>query len=482
MKYILFFVLFLLPIFAQAEVIISEISWMGNSSSANAEWIELQNTGGSSVNLSGWTLKAEDGTPSINLSGSISAGAYALLERSSDATVPGVSALVIYTGALGNDGEHLVLRDGNGNIIQNLNFSSGWPAGNNTTKETMQWNGSIWITAEPTPGAVNATFDSGSTGNQGTGIGTQQDADNEDSNSGSSSASSVITGKKEEKIRYDRELIEIKAVNTNIPVGTPVKISLFTRDLDGSNIVRGNFFWNMGDGTEFILNKNEKFEHVYEHEGSYVITVRYHSSYFEGIEPNATSRLTINVTSSGVVVSAIHFDGGIELRNTTGLEIDLTNWSLNDTSGKKFTIPYGTYILPGKTIVFNPKQTGINSQSAILLNPIGKFVSSKEKFPSSNPAQNVQASRSTSVSTTRSSNSSAPKLNRNETDNKTVNLNERLTANTSSAPKQKQSSVWIIVFVIMLTGVCVLVFFLYKKEESREDDETKEEDEFELID
>ena len=44
-------------VFAKADIIISEIAWMGTTVSANYEWIELQNTGSSSVNLSGWTLE-----------------------------------------------------------------------------------------------------------------------------------------------------------------------------------------------------------------------------------------------------------------------------------------------------------------------------------------------------------------------------------------------------------------------------------------
>ena len=61
------------PAFAAAprDVVVNEIAWMGTTVNAANEWIELRNTTGQSVALAGWTLKAADGTPSINLAGSI---------------------------------------------------------------------------------------------------------------------------------------------------------------------------------------------------------------------------------------------------------------------------------------------------------------------------------------------------------------------------------------------------------------------------
>jgi hypothetical protein len=37
-------------------VVISEIAWMGTSTSANDEWIELYNNSASPVSLSGWLI------------------------------------------------------------------------------------------------------------------------------------------------------------------------------------------------------------------------------------------------------------------------------------------------------------------------------------------------------------------------------------------------------------------------------------------
>jgi hypothetical protein len=140
-------------------VIINEVAWMGSSASANAEWLELKNPGSAPIDLSGWVLSAADGQPKIYLSGTIPDGGYFLLERTSDETVPGLPADQIYTGALGNVGEILELKDDLENLIDRLDASAGWPAGDNELKQTMErktdgsWQNSL--AAGGTPKAVN---------------------------------------------------------------------------------------------------------------------------------------------------------------------------------------------------------------------------------------------------------------------------------------------------------------------------------------
>ena len=121
--------------FAQQTVAISEVAWMGTTYSTSDEWIELVNSGAQDVSLAGWTLAATDGTPSVGLVGTIPAGAYFLLERTDDSTVPGVPADEIYTGALSNTGEVLELRDGMGTLVDSVD---AWYAGDNASKATME--------------------------------------------------------------------------------------------------------------------------------------------------------------------------------------------------------------------------------------------------------------------------------------------------------------------------------------------------------
>ena len=130
-----------IPVVADASVFISEVAWMGSAEDANAEWIEIYNNG-AAVDLEGWTLNAVDGQPGIVLTGTLPADSYALLERSDDSTVPSVDAYLVYTGALGNTGEILELRDADGMLIDRVDGSNDWAiGGDNGTKETLQRSG-----------------------------------------------------------------------------------------------------------------------------------------------------------------------------------------------------------------------------------------------------------------------------------------------------------------------------------------------------
>jgi phosphatidylserine/phosphatidylglycerophosphate/cardiolipin synthase-like enzyme len=119
------------------DVVVSEIAWMGTTVSPNDEWIELYNNTSGSISLAGWTLRTADGTPSITLQGTIPAHGYYLLERTDDTTVPGVTADRTYTGALGDAGEDLLLRDAASILIDQVNSSGGWFAGHGAGRVPM---------------------------------------------------------------------------------------------------------------------------------------------------------------------------------------------------------------------------------------------------------------------------------------------------------------------------------------------------------
>ena len=111
------------------DVVINEVAWGGTAASAADEWIELYNNTDAAINLTGWTLTAADGTPSITLNGTIPAHGYFLLERIDDNTVSDIPADQIYTGDLGNGGEALQLKEGV-TVIDSANGNGGaWPAG-----------------------------------------------------------------------------------------------------------------------------------------------------------------------------------------------------------------------------------------------------------------------------------------------------------------------------------------------------------------
>ncbi len=118
---------------------ISEVAWSGTQASSADEWLELYNPNPFPVDLAGWRLVADDGSPNIALSGVIAPHGFFLLERTDDTTVVDIPADLIYTGALGNGGETLRLLAPNGQTIDTANASGGpWPAGSTSPRASME--------------------------------------------------------------------------------------------------------------------------------------------------------------------------------------------------------------------------------------------------------------------------------------------------------------------------------------------------------
>lgn len=166
-KILLFFIIFIsLSTFTKVKatnqpiILINEIAWMGSTNSATDEWIELFNPSASPVSLRGWTLKSADGKLKIILKGTIDANNFYLLERTDDTSVPNTKAEIIYKGALTNNGMALVLYDASGVMIDQINNSGKWLAGNSATKQTMERSNKLsWQTsveANGTPKTQNS--------------------------------------------------------------------------------------------------------------------------------------------------------------------------------------------------------------------------------------------------------------------------------------------------------------------------------------
>jgi hypothetical protein len=144
------------------EVIFNEIAWMGTPSSSAAEWMEIKNSSADEVNLSGWELSNASGKIKITFSmgNTLAPGGLLLLTRGSSTPAAAIAAK-IYSGDLVNTGDTLALMDPQCDVSDYLDASGGWPAGNNTTKQTLERdaNGIGWHTsAKPggTPGAENS--------------------------------------------------------------------------------------------------------------------------------------------------------------------------------------------------------------------------------------------------------------------------------------------------------------------------------------
>lgn len=145
------------------NVVINEVAWMGTTVSSNDEWIELRNLTDAEIDLNNWVLQAQDGSPEIKLTGKIVGNGFYLLERTDDDSAPNITANQIYTGALSNAGEILILQNADGVVIDTIENANPWPAGDNTTKQTMsRADNGTWQNSAVANGTPRTANDGGS--------------------------------------------------------------------------------------------------------------------------------------------------------------------------------------------------------------------------------------------------------------------------------------------------------------------------------
>jgi hypothetical protein len=136
--------------------------WLPNpaGNDAQGEWVELFNSGSSSVSLDGWIIKTGGGSTSLttgtrkyNLRGTIGAGGSTQLTTSEYLILKRTDTKLV----LRNTDEKLFLYDAKGNLIDQSGFLGSAPEGKsfsrigyNPENLTQQF---AW--SEPTPGAAN---------------------------------------------------------------------------------------------------------------------------------------------------------------------------------------------------------------------------------------------------------------------------------------------------------------------------------------
>jgi len=352
-RFVISLIIFAFPALVSADVFINEIAWMGNGNSANDEFIELYNNGGNTVNLEGWSLVAGDGSPNIVLSGTISAKGYFLLERSDDDSVPGTSADIIYAGALGNSGEHLTLMNSSGVSIDALSYGDGWPAGDNTTKETMQRTSSgAWITAVPTPRTANIVTTEESKEETTEQNNMSYDASNESGNTAYIPPEklphiTVYAGKDRTVIAGERILFDGSAFG-----------------LEGEHLENARYVWSFGDAQ---VREGKKVPYEYMHPGSYIVRLTVSSGKFSAIDD-----MRITVVAGEIALSEIKpgADGWIEIVNNESRDVHLGGWILKTRSS-----PATTFILPsGMLIAGNSHIVLLNTTTHLSFTEAGGLV------------------------------------------------------------------------------------------------------------
>lgn len=460
--FLLLFIFIAVPFSSiHAELRINEIAWQGYLGDANNEWIELYNDGGD-FSLDGWLLEAEDGTPSINLSGlSVGSGDFLMLERTDDTSAPEVTADKTYTGAMSNEGEKLILKNSNGEVIDIADFLGGWEM-ESTSAGTMSFFSSGWAEGVATPGSPNEQMAGGNDEEENDdGEGNENENEEEET---TTTVSMTASGEKKENLYKERKLT-IMAPKHAFP-GVPFSVESAIRDLDGDEIRKGLYAWNMGDGTVLYKGKNEEFSYVYQHPGEYVIALAYDRALFgrelEDFEPLIYGEHVVTVLDKTITIESFQSDGSIILKNNSSQTMNLEGWVITNND-VRFTIPSNTIVRGGKTITLAGKNTGLTHNPVYVFTPTGGLVDYSD---------GSKAQENTAVQSKRSVQETPLDQEEIEFIEEELLFNaDDLPATPALASGGNQKTLLVVLFVALIVFVGVLIWFMVssKKQTSRID-------------
>lgn len=329
----------IVPSFAHAAIVISEVAWMGTAVSPNDEWIELHNTG-SSVSVDGWILKDGAGFE-VALEGTIPSDAYAVLERTDDSTAEG-PAFLLYTGALANTGSVLSLYRADGSLEDQVAGGENWESigGDNATKETAQYTTSGWKTAPPTPGRGIGLSEMPDDLPQ------EQKEESEAQNKDSNDENKIV-----ELTLPNVTLVLSLLVPDIVYVSQPVAFDLIPHGLGETILNSLNYEWNFGD---FATAHGKQTQHAYAYPGEYVVTVK-----ADYVRHTQVARKTITVLP--VAFSLMRdAQNNILLQNNAKYEVNISGYSVLGTSKVVFPersviLANGTIMLPKEKIIKNSR-------------------------------------------------------------------------------------------------------------------------------
>jgi hypothetical protein len=364
-RFLLLVFVYFFPSVAFAQVVINEVAWMGTAENWRYEWLELLNNSSQEVSLDGWVIELSrtDIDFTINLEGGISAGDYFLIVASEDIFPFYDYNYANLGGKFINSGQRVVLKNANGDIVDEIDALDGWPAGDNRTKETMQLSAGSWITATPTPKAENASQDDdGGDGDEG-GKGELGDGD--------SNGDSWSPGWPEYVPPEERPKITAYAgENMTVVAGALVEFKGFGYDFSGQPLEKARYLWTLGDGE---AKEGRNVFHYYRYPGKYSVVLSLSSG-----ENSASDRIMVNVIEGKVVISEVKpgKDSFIELYNGSDTEINISKWIIY--SGKdKFIFPKESFIAADTYLALSASTTGLslgNNKGEVRLFYPGSFL------------------------------------------------------------------------------------------------------------
>jgi PKD repeat protein len=116
------------------------------------------------------------------------------------------------------------------------------------------------------------------------------------------------------------------------------------------------YTWNFGDGT---TARTPIATHRFDHSGTYSVVL----TITRGVE-SVTDTVVVRASGADIMLRAL--PSGIEVRNNSRSDVDMSGWRLQ-SSEKEFVLPPYTIVLAGGTIALNEAATGIAEGTNVAL-------------------------------------------------------------------------------------------------------------------
>lgn len=356
-------VLTFIPSIAFAGTIVTEVMYDVPGTDTGREWVEFQNTGAQTIDLAGWKLFESNATHTITISqgAGVPPGGYAVI---ADNPAKFLADWPSYTGvlfdsafSLSNAGESIVLRNDAGTDAASVTYDPSKGAGGDGN--SLQWNGSAWVSAAPTPGSRYVT---------GTDAPPSEDTSGQSQQTTQTTATSTqnTTG-----FPVEKNIFADAGLDRTVFVGADAAFTARAIGLTGEPLENARYVWTFGDGGRL---EGQSVSYHYSYPGTYVVFLDVSSGRYA-----ATDRATVTAVPAEVSIPIVT-SKSVHIKNGSDVELDLGGWILS-AGGKSFAFPVHTVIAAGETVIISGERTGImpsSPEALSLLYPNGVFAASHE--------------------------------------------------------------------------------------------------------
>lgn len=334
----IFLLLFPFPLLASVRI--SEVMYDLEGTDTGREWIEIENIGSASVDLSNYRLLEAGVNHTLTLiegSAVLAPGGVAVIADDTakfKADWPAFGGTLFDSAfSLSNTGETLSIKDGSLAIEDTATYSSD--LGGAGDGSSLHRSGSTFSPGSPTPGSV--ALSAPPPAPESSPVSELQAVSQEAGAAVEPTKITVYAGGDRVLIAGASALFEGRA------------FGLSGKPMSGPGV---RFLWNFGDGA---TAEGERVMHSYPYPGTYILTLSVSSSDYSG-----TDRASVDVSEAAVSLRS-ETDGSISVFNRSGQELDISLWLIG--RGEK------TFIFPRGTLV--PAQAGIRIAPQLLNLPLG---------------------------------------------------------------------------------------------------------------